>query len=188
MLAARERLGLSQKQAAEIADVGTDVIGRLERLDFSDVTRSSRFIQSVDRIAGALEVTREDILPDGIAGLKLPSRFRKCFDIPVDEAAKLNQLPDAIRSARLDLPTPREDQQELNERIKLLLRTLSYREREVLKLRYGLDGDGEYTLEESARIFQTTRERIRMVEAKAIRKLQHPLRAKKLESFIAPAH
>ena len=72
----------------------------------------------------------------------------------------------------------------LRQRIEQLLKTLSYREREILKLRYGI-GDGyTYTLEEVGRIFKVTRERVRQVEAKAIRKLQHPVRARKLEGFV----
>ncbi len=65
-----------------------------------------------------------------------------------------------------------------------LLKTLGYREREIIKLRFGL-GDGyNYTLEEVARIFQVTRERIRQIEDRAIRKLQDPSRAAKLIGFI----
>ena len=68
--------------------------------------------------------------------------------------------------------------------IESLLKTLTYREREIIRLRYGL-GDGyTYTLEEVGRIFKVTRERVRQVEAKAIRKLQHPVRARKLEGFL----
>ena len=64
------------------------------------------------------------------------------------------------------------------------MKTLTYREREIIKLRYGI-GDGyTYTLEEVGRIFKVTRERVRQVEAKAIRKLQHPVRARKLEGFL----
>jgi RNA polymerase primary sigma factor len=59
-----------------------------------------------------------------------------------------------------------------------VLKTLTYREREILKLRYGI-GDGyTYTLEEVGKIFKVTRERVRQVEAKAIRKLQHPVRSR----------
>ncbi|MBN2584419.1 MAG: sigma-70 family RNA polymerase sigma factor, partial [Planctomycetes bacterium] len=65
-----------------------------------------------------------------------------------------------------------------------VLKTLTYREREIIKLRYGI-GDGyTYTLEEVGRIFKVTRERVRQIEAKAIRKLQHPVRARKLEGFL----
>ncbi|MEM1446514.1 MAG: sigma-70 family RNA polymerase sigma factor, partial [Planctomycetota bacterium] len=72
----------------------------------------------------------------------------------------------------------------LRSRIEQVLKTLTYREREIIKLRYGI-GDGyTYTLEEVGRIFKVTRERVRQVEAKAIRKLQHPVRSRKLAGFL----
>ena len=72
----------------------------------------------------------------------------------------------------------------LRENIEALLKTLTYREREIIRLRYGL-GDGyTYTLEEVGRIFKVTRERVRQIEAKAVRKLQHPVRSKQLEGFL----
>ncbi len=72
----------------------------------------------------------------------------------------------------------------LREKIENLLKTLTYREREIIRLRYGL-GDGyTYTLEEVGRIFKVTRERVRQIEAKAVRKLQHPVRSKQLEGFL----
>jgi RNA polymerase primary sigma factor len=75
----------------------------------------------------------------------------------------------------------------LRERIEGLLKTLTYREREIIRLRYGL-GDGyTYTLEEVGRIFKVTRERVRQIEAKAVRKLQHPVRSEQLAGFIEPA-
>ncbi|MGN1274300.1 MAG: sigma-70 family RNA polymerase sigma factor, partial [Thermoguttaceae bacterium] len=65
-----------------------------------------------------------------------------------------------------------------------VLETLSYREREIIKLRYGL-GDGySYTLEEVGHIFNVTRERIRQIEAKAVRKLQQPMRSQELVGFL----
>lgn len=73
---------------------------------------------------------------------------------------------------RLTLDAPDTDSNELREIIESQINLLSYREREIVKLRYGL-GDGEcYTLEEVAHIFKVGRERIRQIEAKAIRKLQ----------------
>ncbi len=67
----------------------------------------------------------------------------------------------------------------LKDKIEQVLKTLTYREREIIKLRYGI-GDGyTYTLEEVGRIFKVTRERVRQVEAKAIRKLQHPVQGPK---------
>ncbi|MEE2639555.1 MAG: sigma-70 family RNA polymerase sigma factor [Planctomycetota bacterium] len=72
----------------------------------------------------------------------------------------------------------------LREKIDNLLKTLTYREREIIRLRYGL-GDGyTYTLEEVGRIFKVTRERVRQIEAKAFRKLQNPIRSQHLEGFL----
>ena len=75
-------------------------------------------------------------------------------------------------------------QEMLKDKIENVLNTLTYREREIIKLRYGL-GDGyTYTLEEVGRIFNVTRERVRQIEAKAVRKLQHPVRSRRLEGFV----
>jgi RNA polymerase primary sigma factor len=72
----------------------------------------------------------------------------------------------------------------LKEKLEQVLGTLTYREREIIKLRYGL-GDGyTYTLEEVGKIFRVTRERVRQIEAKAVRKLQHPIRSRMLEGFL----
>ncbi|MCE9607648.1 MAG: sigma-70 family RNA polymerase sigma factor [Planctomycetia bacterium] len=73
----------------------------------------------------------------------------------------------------------------LRDKIEGLLKTLTYREREIIRLRYGL-GDGyTYTLEEVGRIFKVTRERVRQIEAKAVRKLQHPVHSQQLEGFLS---
>ena len=68
-----------------------------------------------------------------------------------------------------------------------LLKTLTYREREIVRLRYGLNDGYTYTLEEVGRIFKVTRERVRQIEAKAVRKLQNPMRAQQLEGFVPDA-
>ena len=72
----------------------------------------------------------------------------------------------------------------LRDRIESLLKTLTYREREIVRLRYGLTDGYMYTLEEVGRIFRVTRERVRQIEAKAVKKLQHPVRSRQLESFM----
>ena len=72
----------------------------------------------------------------------------------------------------------------LKDRIESLLKTLTYREREIIRLRYGLTDGYTYTLEEVGRIFRVTRERVRQIEAKAVKKLQHPVRSRQLESFL----
>jgi RNA polymerase primary sigma factor len=72
----------------------------------------------------------------------------------------------------------------LKQRLAGVLEGLNYREREILKLRYGLADGYAYTLEEVGKIFSVTRERVRQIEAKAVRKLQHPVRARDLAGFM----
>ena len=67
-----------------------------------------------------------------------------------------------------------------------LLKTLTYREREIIRLRYGLADGYSYTLEEVGRIFKVTRERVRQIEAKAVRKLQHPVRSQTARRIFGP--
>jgi RNA polymerase primary sigma factor len=105
------------------------------------------------------------------------------LDRPVGEADD-SSFGDFLEDERQSSPSDRAAGDMLKQRIEQVLRTLTYREREILKLRYGI-GDGyTYTLEEVGRIFKVTRERVRQVEAKAIRKLQHPVRSRKLRGFM----
>lgn len=71
----------------------------------------------------------------------------------------------------------------LNERINIVLLTLPYREREMLKLRYGIDHVAEYTFKEIGDLFNVSLERSRQIIAKAFRKMQHPVRVRKLQSM-----
>ena len=109
------------------------------------------------------------------------------LDRPIGDSEDSN-FGDFIEDDAVDSPVSTATQSMLKDRIEYVLKTLSYREREIIKLRYGI-GDGyTYTLEEVGRIFKVTRERVRQVEAKAIRKLQHPVRARKLEGFLDHKH
>ena len=72
---------------------------------------------------------------------------------------------------------------DLKERVREILKTLTPREEKVIKMRFGIDVASEHTLEEVGKDFSVTRERIRQIEVKALRKLRHPSRSKKLESF-----
>lgn len=111
------------------------------------------------------------------------SRHPISLDRPVGESED-SQFGDFIEDERQQAPSETATSEMLRSRINDVLKTLTYREREILKLRYGV-GDGyTYTLEEVGRIFKVTRERVRQVESKAIRKLQHPVRKRRLSSFI----
>jgi RNA polymerase primary sigma factor len=85
-------------------------------------------------------------------------------------------------------PTDGVSRELLADRLRNVLRSLPVREREVLMLRYGLDGGRVHTLEELGQRFNVTRERIRQIEIRAIRKLQDPLMARELESFLEILH
>jgi RNA polymerase primary sigma factor len=111
------------------------------------------------------------------------SRHPISLDRPVGESED-SQFGDFIEDERQRAPSEAATSEMLRTRINDILKTLTYREREILKLRYGI-GDGyTYTLEEVGRIFKVTRERVRQVESKAIRKLQHPVRRRRLSSFL----
>ncbi len=106
------------------------------------------------------------------------------LDRPVGESED-SSFGEFIEDYGHETPVFSASQGMLRDKIEGLLKTLTYREREIIRLRYGL-GDGfTYTLEEVGRIFKVTRERVRQIEAKAVRKLQHPVRSKQLEGFLA---
>ncbi|MFH1266906.1 MAG: sigma-70 family RNA polymerase sigma factor [Planctomycetota bacterium] len=89
-----------------------------------------------------------------------------------------------LEDYREDDPLYEMNQDSLKSRIADVLAALNYREREIIRLRYGLADGYTYTLEEVGRIFSVTRERVRQIEAKAVRKLQHPVRSRKLLGFL----
>ncbi|MBL7139294.1 MAG: RNA polymerase sigma factor RpoD [Planctomycetes bacterium] len=139
------------------------------------------------------EVGREPTLEELASGANLPlaevrrvmkiSRHPISLDRPVGESED-SYFGDFIEDDTAESPVTAATQEMLKSKIDHVLKTLTYREREIIKLRYGI-GDGQtYTLEEVGRIFRVTRERVRQIEAKAIRKLQHPVRSRKLEGFL----
>jgi RNA polymerase primary sigma factor len=105
------------------------------------------------------------------------------LDRPVGEGDDCS-FGEFIEDTQTDNPVRAATNCILRDKIDALLKTLTYREREIIRLRYGL-GDGyTYTLEEVGRIFKVTRERVRQIEAKAVRKLQNPVRSQQLEGFV----
>jgi RNA polymerase primary sigma factor len=111
------------------------------------------------------------------------SRYPISLDRPVGNSED-SHFGDLLPDTGAESPAIGAAQEMLRTRITRVLKTLSYREREIIKLRYGL-GDGySYTLEEVGHIFKVTRERIRQIEAKAVRKLQQPSRSAELIGFL----
>ncbi|HBI51245.1 MAG TPA: RNA polymerase sigma factor RpoD, partial [Ruminococcaceae bacterium] len=93
-------------------------------------------------------------------------------------------LGDFIPDEEAPAPAEAASQMLLKEQLDDVLGTLTEREGKVLRLRFGLDDGRQRTLEEVGKEFNVTRERIRQIEAKALRKLRHPSRSKKLKDFL----
>ncbi|MFT4542081.1 MAG: RNA polymerase primary sigma factor [Planctomycetota bacterium] len=133
---------------------------------------------SVEEVAEATDITVEEAK----RVMKI-SKHPISLDRPIGESDD-SYFGDFIEDESAESPLQAAGQEMLKERIGDVLSTLTFREREIIKLRYGI-GDGyTYTLEEVGRIFRVTRERVRQIEAKAVRKLRHPVRARQLASFL----
>ncbi len=105
------------------------------------------------------------------------------LDTPVGESED-SSFGEFLEDGTEHTPAQTAMQQMLKDKIEHVLKSLTYREREIIRLRYGL-GDGySYTLEETGRIFKVTRERIRQIESKALKKLQHHTRSDHLRGFV----
>ncbi|NLM71593.1 MAG: RNA polymerase sigma factor RpoD [Synergistaceae bacterium] len=135
------------------------------------------------------EPTDEEIAAEmGIEPLKV-EEIRRIAQLPVSLETPIgeeedSQLGDFIEDREMPSPEEAAAGHLLHEQIEEMLSALSEREREVLHYRFGLEDGHSYTLEEVGRRFGVTRERIRQIEAKALRKLRHPSRGKKLKDFL----
>ena len=145
---------------------------------------SKQLIQELGREPTAEEAAERADLPIEEAKRVLNiGRSPVSLDRPVGESEDA-AFGEFIEDGSTESPVASASNDLLRQKIEALLKTLTFREREILRLRYGL-GDGyTYTLEEVGRIFKVTRERVRQIEAKAVKKLQHPVRAKQLEGFL----
>ncbi len=147
-------------------------------------TVSRQLLQELGREPTLEEVARraETTIEEARRVLAM-SRYPISLDRPVGNSED-SHFGDLLPDGEAESPSIGAAQEMLRGRIDKVLKTLSYREREIIKLRYGL-GDGySYTLEEVGHIFKVTRERIRQIEAKAVRKLQQPSRSQELVGFL----
>ncbi len=106
------------------------------------------------------------------------------LDRPIGESQDCS-FGELVEDSHIENPLKLANNELLREKIEELLKTLTYREREIVRLRYGLADGYSYTLEEVGRIFKVTRERVRQIEAKAVAKLQHPVRSSELSEYVA---
>lgn len=144
---------------------------------------SRKLMQELGREPTAEEVAYEmEIEPDKVREIIKVSQEPASLEAPVGEEED-SKLGDFIQDASAS-PTDQATQALLKDHIREVLSTLSPREAKVLEYRFGLEDGKQRTLEEVGREFGVTRERIRQIEAKAIRKLRHPTRAKKLRDYL----
>ena len=148
------------------------------------IRTSRKLAQQLGREPSAEEIGKEMELE--------PNRVREIFKIAQDTTSlekpvgdeEDSLLGDFIEDTSQPSPVDQASKQLLKENIEEVLESLSDREARVLKMRFGLDGYRPMTLEEVGREFGVTRERIRQIEAKALRKLKHPSRRKKLQDYL----
>jgi len=94
------------------------------------------------------------------------------------------RLSDIIEDQKADDPMMKIFYEDMQEKVKEVLQTLPYREKEIIKLRYGIENDKKLTLDQVGKIFKVTRERIRQLEVQAKRRIKHPTRRTKLKDFL----
>ena len=124
-----------------------------------------------------------EIPPEKVREIIKISQEPVSLETPIGEEED-SHLGDFIEDRSALAPADAASHQLLKEQVERVLDTLNERERRVLQLRFGLEDGRSRTLEEVGREFAVTRERIRQIEAKALRKLRHPSRSKKLKDFL----
>jgi len=143
-----------------------------------------RLVQEHGREPTVEELSREaDIPVEETRRVMKISRSPISLDRPVGESED-SYFGDFIEDETVESPVSSAGHKMLSDKIDAVLDSLTERERDIIKLRYGIGEGFTYTLEEVGQKFRVTRERVRQIEAKAVRKLQHPIRSRKLESFI----
>ena len=145
---------------------------------------SRRLVQEYGREPTTLEISEGmEVAPERVREILKVSQEPVSLEAPIGEEED-SHLGDFIEDRSAPTPTDMATFQILREQVDDVLDTLSDRERRVLRLRFGLEDGRSRTLEEVGRDFGVTRERIRQIEAKALRKLRHPTRSKKLKDFL----
>jgi RNA polymerase primary sigma factor len=154
-----------------------ETINRLIRI-------SRRLLQELGREPTSEEIALEmQITPEKVREIIKVSQEPVSLETPIGEEED-SHLGDFIEDHSALAPAEAASHQLLKEQVEVVLGGLSERERKVLQLRFGLDDGRSRTLEEVGREFKVTRERIRQIEAKALRKLRHPSRSRKLKDYL----
>ena len=154
-----------------------ETINRLIRI-------SRRLLQDLGREPTSEEIAAQmEISPEKVREIIKVSQEPVSLETPIGEEED-SHLGDFIEDHTALAPAEAASHQLLKEQVEDVLDSLTERERKVLQLRFGLDDGRSRTLEEVGKEFHVTRERIRQIEAKALRKLRHPSRSRKLKDYL----
>ncbi len=155
----------------------TEVVNKLIRT-------SRLMVQSLGREPTSTEIAKQMDIPEGRVRYALKiMRTPVSLETPIGAEAD-SRLGDLLEDRTSVSPAESVIETNLRERTARVLRTLSPREEKVLRMRFGMEDGSEHTLEEVGRCFEVTRERIRQIEAKALRKLRHSSRSKELRLLL----
>ena len=184
----RAEFGLTLRALHELSGLNINDIQDIEKLRC--VRGRIRDVQDkLSSVASALEIGFDELFPqdylDMLAEKKLPKRRRPfiwCKEISLEQLGSVE--PGLLLPSAEDLVLDDANRNGLKEQVKGLLGELSEQEQRVIVMRFGIDDDIERTYEYIAQSFCVTRERIRQIEAKALRKLRHPYRSIKIREFV----
>jgi RNA polymerase primary sigma factor len=145
---------------------------------------SNTLVQEIGREPTPEEIAdRMEISPEKVRKVVKISKEPISLDTPIGEDED-SYLGDFIEDMKVLSPVEATEHRDLSEQTRKVLATLTPREEKILKMRFGIDEKEDRTLEEVGQNFAVTRERIRQIEAKALRKLRHPSRTKQLRPFV----
>ena len=149
---------------------------------------SRQLVQELGREPRSAEIAKRMDIPEAKV-----RRVFKIMQVPISLETPIGEegdshLSDLIEDRALVSPAEAIINVDLKEQTAQVLRTLTPREEKIMKMRFGLEDGSEHTLEEVGRSFAVTRERIRQIEAKALRKLRQPSRSRKLKAFLDDVH
>ena len=145
---------------------------------------SKKLVQESGKEPTPEELSEEMSMPvEKVRGILKISQHPISLQTPIGDGED-SHFGDFIEDKSIKSPSDATSYTLLKEQIEGVLETLTPRERRVLKLRFGLGDGSPRTLEEVGKVFSVTRERVRQIEAKALRKMRHPIRSKKLRNFL----
>jgi RNA polymerase primary sigma factor len=155
----------------------------MERIN-RQVRTSQQLVQELGREPTTEELAaRLDVPTDAVRRTKKIAQQPISLETPIGEEQETH-LGDLVEDKGVASPSDAAIRLNLKEQMARMLKTLSPREERIIKMRFGLDDGSEHTLEEVGQVFCVTRERIRQIEAKALRKLRHPSRSHRFRVFL----